>query len=145
MKKIIEGSSYDTKTARMIAEADGNRGSFSQFDETLYCTKGGKYFLHGEGGPMSRWSRQVAQNEWTGGEGIEPLTPDEAGEWLERFGYTKEYEQEFGPAEEAVSDEKKRTTLYIEVDLLKKMKLEAAETGTTATEIVNQMLRERYK
>ena len=145
MKKIIDGKGYDTKTARKVGEASGNLGSFQSFDESLYCTKGGKYFLHGEGGPSSRWSKKTGQNEWSGGEGIEPLSPDEAAEWLERHELTEEHEQEFGPAEEAVSDDKKKATHYFEPELLKKLKMEAMEKDASATEILNDMLRERYK
>ena len=146
MKKIIDGAAYDTKTARFVARESGNLGNFSQWDETLYCTKKGKYFLHGFGGPASRWSRQVGQNEWSGGEGIEPLTPDEAAEWLEKNELTEELEKEFGPAPEAeAAVEKKKATHYFEPELLKKLKIEAAETGISATEILNDMLRERYQ
>ena len=42
-------------------------------------------------------------------------------------------------------DDKKKATHYFEPELLKKLKMEALEKGTSATEILNDMLRERYK
>ena len=146
MKKIIDRKSYNTETAREIAYAYGNLSNFSEWHETLYQTKRGAYFLHGEGGPQSRWCRQVNQNEWTGGSGIEPVTPDQAEKWLEENEFTEELEKEFGPAEEAdAAGERKKITLYGEGELIKKMKMEALEKDISAADLFNQMLKERYQ
>jgi len=52
MKKIIKGSLYNTDTAKFlgcIEPAGQNTNDLNFFRETLYRTKSGKYFLHGEG------------------------------------------------------------------------------------------------
>ena len=85
MKKTIEGKTYNTETATEIANWNNGLGQrdFGNTDETLYVTKKGAYFLAGEGGPMSRWSRACG-NMTSGGDGIEVMTKAEALNWCER-------------------------------------------------------------
>lgn len=75
--KMFEGKKhvYDTNKA----EALGNRaysfyGDPSGYEETLYQTKGGLYFLWGLGG---------SDSPYNSGEDIRPLTEAEAKAWLE--------------------------------------------------------------
>jgi hypothetical protein len=86
MKKIIEGKKYDTDTATMIASAESscNRSDFGWWEEDLYRTPRGRYFVAGSGGPMSKYSRSIDANNWSGGEGMEVLTDAEALAWCER-------------------------------------------------------------
>jgi hypothetical protein len=49
---------------------------------------------------MSRYSRSTGQNSWSGGEAINPLTAEEARDWLERVGETDALEQYF-PVQDA--------------------------------------------
>lgn len=85
MIRIIDGKRYNTETATMIGNgrSDEGRSDFSWWDETLYITKNGRYFLAGEGGPASHWREQVG-NMWGAGEGIKPLDADDALAWAER-------------------------------------------------------------
>lgn len=96
MKRIIEGKKYDTETADCIAELDnGYYGNdFKRCKESLYRTKKGTWFLAGEGGPMSKYARPLG-NMTTGGEGLEPITPDHARQWLEEKDFTDELEEHF--------------------------------------------------
>jgi hypothetical protein len=101
MKAIINGKRYDTETATCVAGDSGGQGKrdFRWYDEDLYLTKKGNWFLAGEGGPMSRWAEPGAgQNEVTSGEGIVPLTKQEAREWLERAEKWDCIEKYFGNA-----------------------------------------------
>ena len=86
MKKVIDGKRYDTATATKIG--DDSRfycGDFRYRDETLYKTPRGRFFLAGEGGPMSRWARHEG-NMSIGGSGIIALDADDALYWCERAG-----------------------------------------------------------
>jgi hypothetical protein len=101
MKKIINGKLYNTSTATLIGSAGyGYPGDFSHWREELYRKKTGEFFLYGEGGPMSKYSRKIGQNEWSGGEKIHPLTLKEAQKWAEEHLDIEEYEQVFGVVEE---------------------------------------------
>ena len=103
MKKVIDGKLYDTQTATMIASY-ANGGSwrdFQHYEEELYRTKRGTFFLAGEGGPMTEYSRRVDQNSCTGGEKIIPLTEKEARKWLEEHSDAETYIAVFGKPEEA--------------------------------------------
>ena len=82
MKRIIEKKLYDTDTD---TEIGGNGYStpndFRHFYERLYRRSNGEYYLHGEGGPLSKYSVSAGTNEISGGEKIIPLTPAEARDW----------------------------------------------------------------
>jgi len=85
MKTIIKGKRYDTETATCVAEySEGYGPDDLQFiEEKLYQTKNGTWFLHGQGGAQTQYSKQHG-NMTTGSERIEPFTIDEAAAWLER-------------------------------------------------------------
>jgi hypothetical protein len=97
MKAIIYGLRYDTAKAILIGEAssDVGRGDFSHWSAGLYKTpRSGRYFLAGEGGPMTRWARSVG-NMTGGGEGIIALTREDALAWAEQHLTTNEIEAGF--------------------------------------------------
>jgi len=82
--KIVNGKKYDTDKAECIATASySHPGDFSYWCESLYVTPGGAFFVDGEGGPMSHYSRSTGQNEWSGGSDITPMTKAEALAWCE--------------------------------------------------------------
>ena len=101
MKKVINGRRYDTGTARLIGSTGySHSGDFAYWREYLYRKRTGEFFLHGEGGPMSKYAIRTGQNEWSGGQQIQPLTVQEAQEWAEKYLEADEYEQAFGEVEE---------------------------------------------
>ena len=101
MKKVISGRRYDTETAKLLGVATyGICTDFAYWCEELYVKRTGEYFLYGQGGPMSKYSQQVGQNEWTGGHKIVPLTLKEAQRWVEYYLSADEYEEIFGKIEE---------------------------------------------
>ena len=100
MKKIINGSKYDTETAKMMAvNAYGRVGDFSHWEEELYKTKSGKFFLYGEGGANSKYGVWEG-NEGYGDEKIMPMSEDEAKTWAKNALNGDEYENIFGDVEE---------------------------------------------
>ena len=109
MRKVIKGKLYDTETAQMVAEwSYGYPRDFEYTSETLYRKRTGEYFIHGEGGPMSKYAESCGQNQWQGGEAIRPLAYDQAKKWMEEYGSAETYESEFG-----VPDEDKEHDLHV--------------------------------
>ena len=54
MKKIICKVEYDTENAELVAKfTSGEFGSTDGYEESLYVTAGGKYFLYVNGGEDS--------------------------------------------------------------------------------------------
>ncbi|MGN1319857.1 MAG: hypothetical protein ACI4U6_01940 [Acutalibacteraceae bacterium] len=54
MKKIICKVEYDTETAELVKKHTyGEFGSADGYEESLYVTEGGKYFLYVNGGEES--------------------------------------------------------------------------------------------
>lgn len=139
MKKIISGKLYDTSSARLIgSDSYSNPGDFNHWSEDLYQKRTGEFFLYGEGGPMSRYSRSLGDNSWSGGEKIIPLSVDKARAWAEEHLSADEYEQAFGLPDEDAED----AVLYVKVPvaLMARLKTHAAERGESVTKIVNDML-----
>jgi len=144
MKKIIEGRVYNTETAKLLGEFSySNRRDFNYFSEELYRTKSGAYFLYGEGGPASRYSKQVEQNSWTGGEEIRAMSPQGARAWAEEHLDADEYAEIFGEPDEA-SDE--RDALNVSIPTALKFKLDRIreETGKSLTQIVEEILEAHF-
>ena len=133
MKKIINGKRYDTDTAKEITYTSySNRRDFHYWCETLYRKNTGEYFLHGEGGPDSRYAVTVGQNEWSGGEKIIPLTIEKAKEWAEKYLDADEYEKIFG----AVEETKKTISLSLPENVIELLKQAAQKENITMSEYV---------
>ena len=106
MKKIISGRIYDTDPATNLGSwwASSDVQDRQHVEETLYRKRTGEHFLHGYGGPMSKYARAEGQNSWSGGERIMPMSYDEARAWAEEHLGADEYEAAFGDVTEDESE-----------------------------------------
>jgi hypothetical protein len=99
MKKIINGTRYDTEKAQKIGEgtSGGGQSDFRYFMEELYITPiSKKYFIWGEGHGMTRWAKSMDGGSSRGwGEGIIPVTKEEALEWAEQYMDSDDIEKYF--------------------------------------------------
>lgn len=86
MKKVINGRSYNTETAKELGyQTNGYANNDIYFTgETLYRKKTGEFFLYGEGGAYSIYGRDFGMSRG-GGEKIIPLSEDEAKNWAEKY------------------------------------------------------------
>ena len=141
MIKIIRGRKYDTSTAREVGTYSnaGGWNDFSHFEETLFCKRTGEYFLFGEGGPMTKYSVTVGQNEWSGGSKIVPMDYDEAREWAEKNLSAEEYEAEFGEVEE--DDSRAAITITLPTSMIDALKREAVERHLTLSAWLEKKLK----
>ena len=74
MKKIICKVEYDTEAAEVVLKkVNGNFGDADGYEETLYKTANGKFFLYTNGGADSKYPN----------EDIKRMSPAKADEWLE--------------------------------------------------------------
>ena len=72
MKKIICKVEYDTENATVVEKRTfGDFGDPAGYEETLYVTANGKYFLYVNGGAESIYPE----------ENIKRLSADKANEW----------------------------------------------------------------
>lgn len=140
MKKIINGRRYDTNTAKELAYWQNmyDVRNFSHYSETLYRKNTGEYFLYGEGGPSSKYSRTVGTNEWSGGERIMPLSLEEAKKWAEEHLEGDEYEEIFGAVEETAS--KKTVSFSLSEATIEKIARMAAEQSCSKSEVIERLL-----
>ena len=73
MKKVICKIEYDTEASELIEKRTvGAFGDAAGYEETLYKTEGGKYFLYTFGGPESKYAVEA----------IKRMSPASAKEWL---------------------------------------------------------------
>ena len=73
MKKVICKVEYDTEAATLVAKkVSGNFGDADGYEESLYQTANGKYFLYTNGGEESPYKK----------EDIKRMSADKANEWL---------------------------------------------------------------
>ena len=102
MRQVIGGKVYDTETADQLASADSSltRTDFGHWEETLYRTKKGGYFLAGGGGPATKWARPGVGGRPAGSSGIRALSEQDARAWVEKYA-NETYETIFGAAPEA--------------------------------------------
>lgn len=140
MKQIIKGKKYDTETARKVGMASNGEGwrDFRYYEETLFCKRTGEYFLHGAGGPASRYAVSAGQNAWSGGEKLIPLTFENAKAWAEEHLTADEYESEFG---EVTEDEtSKVVTLSMPTNIIELARRRAQEAGMSLSAYIASLV-----
>jgi len=72
MKKVICKVEYDTENSELVAQKTvGEFGDKDGYEESLYMTKDGKYFLYTNGGEESKYSK----------ESIARMSADKAKQW----------------------------------------------------------------
>ena len=141
MKKIINGKSYDTATAKRIGSVWSSTEYVTDFNfycEQLYKKRTGEYFLFGEGNAASKYSKSEGNNTWSGGSAIIPLTYDAAREWAEEHLDADEYESEFGAVDE--SDETVTVSVRIPAHLKSALDRECAKSSRTQTDVIVELL-----
>lgn len=140
MKKIINGKVYDTTVAVKIAEWCNNRWDDNLYycTEDLYRKRTGEFFLHGEGGPMSKYAESRGNNSWCGGAKIIPLSYESAQEWAEEHLSADEYEAIFG---EVVEDESRTyITIYISNAAIERAKRAASQKGVSLSGYIENLI-----
>ncbi len=89
VKKIVDGLLYDSdnKGNEFIFERYSNcsMGDFHYYEETLYRTKNGNWFLHGNGNAASKYAKPFGDNQSGPGENIIPLSVGQAFKYLSEY------------------------------------------------------------
>lgn len=143
MKKIIDGRRYDTSSARCLAsDRYLSPRDFHYWEETLYRKTNGEYFLHGEGGPASKYAVSTGQNQWSGGEKLIPLSLEAAQKWGEEHLDGDLYEEIFGVVDDT---ETKRTVGFsLTESVIEAIKRNAlAENKSMSDYIADLVLRQK--
>lgn len=139
MKKVIKGTVCDTETATKLGTCDHDiTNRLCWWSETLYRTKSGRYFIHGEGGPASPYSIADGDGHWKSGEQINVISREAAEEWAEEHLSGDDYEAAFG-----VPDEVPRITVALTPENRRKIDSIRAASGMKLVEIINDAV-EKY-
>lgn len=138
MYKVINGRRYNTETATKVAEWENmdNVTDPHWYKEDLFRKKNGEFFIHGVGGPASKYSKATGMNSWSGDEKIVPITYDEAKEWAERL-EEKDYDKLFGDPE---GGSRKLTNFTLDPLTVAKLKRAAGNSGKSMSEIISELV-----
>jgi predicted HicB family RNase H-like nuclease len=134
-KRIINGQTYNTDTATLIARAEANFGDNPNLtrpgehaEMKVYQTRGGAFFLH----TFSQTPRKDVNGNWQLVEDnkFEPMTREEVEQWVESAGYL-DYQIELlsptiGEPPEAAGEAVPAASLYIRVPTSLKVRIEEA-------------------
>lgn len=139
MKKIINGRRYDTDTAKLVGSFEsGYIGDFDWKEEKLYQKTTGEFFLAGRGGAKTRWASRTIDG-FSSGDGILPLTFEEAREWAEAHLSTDEVEKLFSiPSDEATG--KKIQSFSLSPATIAGLTQLAQACQTSRSDIIDQLV-----
>lgn len=141
MRKVIKGRTYDTETAKVIAEYETDQPSsdLGWYKEALYRNNRGTWFLAGSGGPMTKYAVAIEANSWEGGTEIIPLTEDEAREWAEKYMAAEAYARIFGEPEEAGDlTTRVRVNVSLDTELYAALRGYSEETGMPVSRLLDR-------
>ena len=63
MIKIYKGKKFDTATGEFLGNSQYSApNDLHYFNESLYMTKAGEFFIHAEGGAASKYAKPIGQN-----------------------------------------------------------------------------------
>jgi hypothetical protein len=147
MRKIINGRTYNTETSKFIgAWSNGYYSNdFAYCKESLYKNTKNAYFLHGDGGAMSKYSKHYG-NSVGGSEDIIPMSTEEAKVWAEENLDAEQYEAEFGTPEEAESDltTRERVNLTLDSGIMANLRKLSAESDVPMARMVDKAIMAMY-
>lgn len=144
MRKIIKRRVCDTETAQLIGTWTNGLyvNDLDYMSESLYRNRGGRaqealWFIHGEGGARTRYSKRDGSG-WAGGEDIFTLTQEEAEAWAEEHLTADEIEAAFTVEPEDVG----RLEIRLSPELIAAVKEAARERGVSVSAFAANALRQ---
>ncbi len=140
MKKIINGKVYDTDKAERVGEWDNGKWDDRLYRccEDLYRKRTGEFFLHGYGGPGSKYAVSCGNNSWSGSEKIIPLSYEAAQKWAEEHLNGDEYESIFGEVTE--DDSRITLTLSMSASSVERAKRAASQKGSSLSAYFEELI-----
>lgn len=142
MKKVINGSRYNTDTAKKLAnwESDQDYNGLYHEEEALCRTKAGNLFLWCSGGAASRYGKKVESNRWTSGEMIQPVSEEDARKWAEEKLDGASYDAIFGEVGDNAKD--LQATVRIPAVLAEKLMARMDEENCNRNDLILKALRQ---
>lgn len=140
MKKVIEGKLYNTDTAVLLGKYanDYSKTEFGYVRESLYRTKSRAYFIHGEGGSLTKYALSCGNNTWCGGEKIIPMSREAAREWAEKHLETKEFISAFGSPDGVGEGDREKLNISLSPSTIRRLEILSEETGKSISQLVEE-------
>ena len=140
MTKYLSGKKYDTSTAKELANRSDGEG-FTRLRETLFRKNSGEFFLYGEGGALTMYSRKQCDGSVGWGEKIVPLTFEQAQEWAEMYLDGGEYEEIFGSSDFDVDGDKRTVSFYLSSSVIIFAKNQATANKQSFSGYIEDLIR----
>src|SRR3954467_12734204 len=116
MKRVVNGMTYNTDTATMLARVDwGDDDDDGSQIDTLYQTRGGAFFLITEG-QKPVWNQRASEDQMRGFTECKPLSPQDAEAWFldDRNGVAIDIlHNPFGEFPEATAETERGATMLV--------------------------------
>lgn len=134
MEKIINGKRYNTETAILVGRWNNNlpHDDFEWCAESLYKKRGGEYFIYGEGGSMTRYSKSKS---------IVPLSFEQAESWAKRHLDSTAYENEFTLSDGSADSERVNLLIRAPKNIVDKFKRIMSQRSMTSGELLSELLK----
>ncbi|MDA9465347.1 hypothetical protein [Bradyrhizobium sp. CCBAU 53415] len=126
MKRIVNGVTYNTETSTALAESRWEGDDDERFG-TLYQTRGGAYFVDVEV-TAQVWNQRAAAMEQKVTHVFEPLSPEQAHQWMLE-GEVEVFHNPFEDPPEASAEAEPAATIYIRVPASLKQRVDEAARG----------------
>ena len=125
MRRVVDGVTYNTDTATLIASTDydksenaGPRGTLA-----LYQTRGGAFFVH-DHEVLAYRDRRSGEWEERERDLVEPMSREEAQEWVLEQNVELHDTDAFGEPPEAAAESSPEATIYVRVPLTLKTRVD---------------------
>ena len=89
---------------------------------------------------MTRYSQSCGNNNWQGGEAIEPMSPVAAREWAEENLDADEFTEIFGVPDEA-ADGREALNISVPAEIKRKLETMREETGKSISQIITELVK----
>ncbi len=127
MKRVVNGVTYDTNTATVLARQDWDNGDDEGGDrgvQTLYQTRGGAFFVWTDG-EKTVWNQRAQEKQQRPFTECLPMSPEEAQAWITE-GDVELLHNPFGELPEAAAEAEPGATIYLRLPASLKARVDKA-------------------
>jgi predicted HicB family RNase H-like nuclease len=125
MKRIVNGVTYNTETSTVLARISYESDDDIQWDETLYQTRGGAFFVD-EQSTRKIWNERDQRREIKVTNNFVPKSAEEAHKWIMQEDNVEILRNPFDDRPEATAETEPGATIYVRVPASLKRSVEEA-------------------
>jgi hypothetical protein len=126
MKRVVNGVTYDTNTATVLARQEWDNGEGEDRGvQTLYQTRGGAFFGWTDG-EKTVWNQRAQEKQQRPFTECLPMSPEEAQAWITEGDDVELLHNPFGELPEAAAEAEPGATIYLRLPASLKARVDKA-------------------